>query len=182
MNNSESDYDDASETDEHPVLSPPLFFRSFLTIASSSIACLLVYAIIGVALAGLFFPKIWDAMTGGQAEVAAAVAIPVAMLVPWLILQGIACLGIGWMTAKVAPFAPEKHGLILAFFLFIAWVQKVLESSPDKVTLNMVFTVVVPLAIAYGARMYCDKHVPTELKSGETSGGTPPVEETKTTN
>ena len=182
MNNSESEYNEVDETDEDPVLSPPLFFRSFLTIASSSIACLLSYAIIGVALAGLFFPKIWGAMTGGQAEVAAEVPIPVAMLVPWMILQGIACLGIGWMTAKVAPFAPEKHGLILAFFLFIAWVQKVLESSPDKVTLNMVFTVVVPLAIAYGARMYCDSQVPTELKEDETSSGTPPAEASKTIN
>ena len=48
MNNSESEYNEADETDEDPVLSPPLFFRSFLTIASSSIACLLSLSLIHI--------------------------------------------------------------------------------------------------------------------------------------
>jgi len=166
MSETEPEYDDA-ETDEHPVMSPPLLFRSFLTIASSSIACLLIYAIIGLVLAGLFFPIVWEAMTGGQPEVAAAVSIPIAMLVPWLILQGICSVGIGWMTAKVSPFAPAKHGLILAIFLFIGWLQKVFASDSDRILMNVAFTVVVPLAIAYGSRMYCDRHLPTELDSDE---------------
>ena len=167
MSNSEfeSEYDEAIEPDEHPVLSPPLLIRSFMTIASSSIACLLIYAIIGVALAAMFFPNIWEAMTGDQAAAGITVSIPLAMLIPWIILQGICSIGIGWLTAKVAPFAPAKHGLILAIFLFIGWVQKVLASEMETVMMNMAFTVVVPLAIAYGARMYCDRQPDVAINS-----------------
>ena len=169
MSDFESEYDDAIDTDEHPVLSPPLLIRSFMTIASSSVACLLVYAILGVALAAMFFPNIWDAMTGDQAGAGLGVSIPFAMLVPWIILQGICSIGIGWFTAKVSPFAPAKHGLILAIFLFIGWVQKVLASEPNTVVMNAAFTVVVPLAIAYGARMYCDRQPDSESGNIEAS-------------
>jgi len=169
MSDFESEYDDAIDTDEHPVLSPPLLMRSFMTIASSSVACLLIYAILGVALAAMFFPNIWDAMTGEHADAGVAVTIPVAMLIPWVILQGLGSVGIGWFTAKVAPFAPSKHGLILAIFLFIGWVQKVLASEPNTVMMNVAFTVVVPLAIAYGARMYCDRQPDSESSNIEAS-------------
>lgn len=165
MSDSEPEYDDVAETDEHPVMSPPLLMRSFLTIASSSVACLLIYAIIGLALAGLFFPSVWAALTGDQTVADPDVSIPVSMLIPWIILQGICCVGIGWVTAKVAPFAPNKHGLILAIFLFIGWIQKVFASEPDKVMLNVAFAIVVPIAIAYGSRKYCDRQLDSELTS-----------------
>ncbi|MDA8563993.1 hypothetical protein N9L06_06025 [Mariniblastus sp.] len=161
----EADYDDELETEEHPVMSPPLLMRSFLTIASSSVACLLIYAIIGLVLAGLFFPSIWDALTGDQAVVDRDFPIPVSMLIPWIILHAICSVGIGWLTAKVAPFAPNKHVLILAIFLFIGWMQKVFESGPNRMGMNIAFTVVIPLAIAYGSRMYCDRQLDTDLTS-----------------
>ena len=167
MSDPEPEYDDVTETDEHPVMSPPLLFRSFLTIASSSVACLLIYAIIELVLAGLFFPNIWAALTGDQAVADPDFSIPISMLIPWILLHGICCVGIGWLTAKVAPFAPNKHGLILAIFLFIGWVQKVLESGPNRLGMNAAFTVVVPLAIAYGARKYCDRQMDGDFTSDE---------------
>ena len=168
MSESEPDYDDI-DTDEHPALSPPLLMRSFLTIASSSVACLLIYALVCMLLARLFFPDVWDAMFGDHAEAAENVAIPVAMLVPWIVLQGICSVGVGWFTAKAAPFAPEKHGLILAIFLFIGWIQKVFAGDPDKLGMNAAFTIVVPLAIAYGARMYSDRQLDNDPTSEDKS-------------
>ncbi len=168
MSESEPDYDDI-DADEHPVLSPPLLMRSFLTIASSSVACLLLYAFVGLALAYLFFPDVWQAMTAGQAEAKADGSIPIAMLVPWIVLHGICCVGIGWITSKVAPFAPEKHSLILAIFLFIGWAQKAFTGDPDKLVLNAAFTIVVPLAIAYGARLYSDSQPNIDSTSEDVS-------------
>ena len=167
MSDPEPEYDDMTETDEHPVMSPPLLFRSFLTIASSSVACLIIYAIIGLALAALFFPNVWAALTGDQAVTDLDFPIPISMLIPWIVLHGICCVGIGWITAKVAPFAANKHGLILAIFLFIGWIQKVFESGPNRLGMNAAFTVVVPLAIAYGARKYCDRQRDTDLTTQE---------------
>lgn len=156
MSESEPDYEDDIDTDEHPVMSPPLLMRSFLTIASSSVACLLIYALVCMVLSGLFFPNVWDAMFGDQANADRDFAIPLAMLVPWIVLHGICCAGIGWITSKVAPFAPAKHGLILAIFLFIGWAQKVFESGPNRLGMNVAFTIMVPLAIAYGSKLYSD--------------------------
>ena len=167
MSDSEPEYDDATEPDEHPVMSPPLLIRSFLTIASSSVACLLIYAILCIFLAGVYFHHVWDAMFGDQAVADRDFPIPLSMMIPWIILQGICCVGIGWITAKVAPFAPSKHGLILAIFLFIGWVQKVFESGPNRLAMNAAFTIVIPLAIAYGARIYCDRSLDIELTSQE---------------
>ena len=175
MSEPESEYDDAFDDDDHPVLSPPLLMRSFLTIASSSVACLLIYAILGMALAALFFPVVRDAMFGDQARAGADISIPVTMLIPWVVLHGICSVGIGWFTAKAAPFAPEKHGLILAIFLFIGWAQKVFAGDPSKLQLNVAFTIIVPLAIAYGAKLYCNGQ--PDLESTDSSSNTEATEE-----
>jgi hypothetical protein len=168
MSESESEYDDFN-TDESPAASPPLLIRSFLTIASSSVACLLIYAILGMGLAAVLFPDVSNAMLGENVKTDPDFAIPIALVVPWILLHVICCVGIGWVTARVAPFAPDKHGLILAIFLFICWTQKVFESGPNRFGMNVAFTVAIPLAIAYGSRMYTDRQLETDATSDRAS-------------
>jgi hypothetical protein len=79
------------------------------------------------------------------------------MLLPWVLIHGVGCIALGWLTAKVAPFMPYRHGLILAIFLFVGWAQQAIVGDPNKLHLNVAFAVTVPLAITYGARLFSDR-------------------------
>ena len=84
-------------------------------------------------------------------------AIPQAMF--WMMVAGnfIACLGVGWLVAKTAPFAKFPHAVFLAVLLFIMFSQIVIADPPAKKRMDIIYMGALPIAILLGAKRAVDR-------------------------
>lgn len=140
-------------------LPPGLLFRSFLTVASGYVLCLISISAIMVILGYLGFPSYVEFMALDQEaqqtmmETEPETAIPPTMF--WLLVgfSSIACVAVGWIVARTAPFAPFPHAVFLSVLLFIYFLQTALADSGPKQSMTLVFMLAFPLSVFIGARL-----------------------------
>jgi hypothetical protein len=140
-------------------LPPGLLLRSFLTVASGYVLCIISMSSIMVTLGYLGFPSFIEFLDldietqQTIMETNPDTAIPPTMF--WLTvgLSSIACMAIGWLVVKTAPFAPFPHAAFLAVLLFIYFLQTALADNGPKKSMTLVYMLAFPLAIFIGARL-----------------------------
>lgn len=141
-----------------PPVPPLMMLRSFLTIASGYIVCMLLLFGITSAVGYALFPEFIAFLNLDPAAQEALMAddpskaIPRAMF--WLVvgLHTIVCFGIGWLVIKTAPFAQFAHAVFLSVFLFISYLQISIADPVPKKSMTIVYMFVFPIAIFVGAK------------------------------
>jgi hypothetical protein len=151
---------------------PGLMFRSFLTVASGYVLSQILFSAFAVLLGILFFPEFNDWLQLDQIaqkrmmEENPGDAIPTAMFLSLVVLNAIACWGVGWLVARTAPFARFQHGVFLAVLLFIMFLQIVIADSPAKKRMDVVYMGVLPIAVVLGAKSGCANRGGTASEDG----------------
>jgi hypothetical protein len=137
--------------------SPGLMFRSFLTVGSGYVLTQIFFFTFAYLLGRLFFSEYIEFLQLGseaQQKMMAEnpqAAIPVPMFWAMVGLNAVACWGIGWLTAKTAPFARFQHGVFLAVLLFVMFLQIVVADSEAKKWMDLIYMGVLPITILIGA-------------------------------
>lgn len=132
--------------------------RSFLTVASGYMATWVAFFVILLGVGFLFFPpfvEFWKLDSDAQKAMMAVKptdAIPPAMFAVLVVLNAVACLGIGWLVARSAPFAPFSHGVFLAVLVFVMYLQIVIGDPAPKKWMDVIYMGVLPVAILQGAK------------------------------
>ena len=141
---------------------PGLMFRSFLTVASGFVLVWILFSLIAFFLGWLFFPEYIEFIYLDQAAQQAMMdndphaAIPKAMFWAMVVCNFLACLGVGWLVAKTAPFAKFPHAVFLAVILFIMFMQIVISDPPAKKRMDIIYMGALPIAILLGAKRAID--------------------------
>jgi hypothetical protein len=137
---------------------PGAMLRSFLTVASGYVTTWVVFFIIMFGLGFLFFPPFVEfSKLDAEAQKAMLAlnpsdAIPHTMFAAMVVLNAVACLGIGWLVARTAPFAPFSHGIFLAVLVFIMYLQIVIADPAPKKWMDVIYMGVLPVSILQGAK------------------------------
>ncbi len=133
-------------------------FRSFLTVASSYVLTQILFFGSAYFLGSLFFPQFMDffhldeaAQLKMMAENPQA-AIPIPMFWWMVVLNSIACVAVGWLAAKTAPFGKFQHGIFLAVLLFVMFLQVVVADPLAKKWMDLVYLAVLPVSVLVGAK------------------------------
>jgi hypothetical protein len=140
-----------------PTLPPGMMFRSFLTVASAYVLTLILFFAIAYLLGLLMFPEFIAFFNLDLADQETMMAqnpqdaIPVMMFWILLALNVVACMGVGWLVAKTAPFAPFPHAIFLAVLLFANYMQVVIGDPEAKKWMDMLYMVAFPIAVLLGA-------------------------------
>ena len=80
-------------------------------------------------------------------------AIPPIMFWSMVVLNSIACLAIGWLVIRTAPFAPLPHAVFLAVVMFISYLQLVIEQPQKQKSMTIVIMIAFPVAVLVGAKL-----------------------------
>jgi hypothetical protein len=152
---------------EHSI-PPGAMFRSFLTVASGYVLTQILFIGIAYLLGLLFFPEFIAFFNLDKAAQQAMMednphdAIPQAMF--WMMVAGnfLACLGVGWLVAKTAPFAKFPHAVFLAVLMFIMFMQIVIADPPAKKRMDIIYMGALPIAILLGAKRAVDRSFKSE--------------------
>jgi hypothetical protein len=137
---------------------PLMLFRSFATVVSGFVTCLMVYFGVALFLGYFFFPQFMDFLnldTAAQRQMVEEniqAARPLAMFLSHLVLSLILFWFLGWLAAAVAPFAHFQHGLFIAILIFAWCLQTFVESPPSKKLMDLAEMILLPIPILYGAR------------------------------
>lgn len=150
---------------------PGLMFRSFLTVASGFVLIRILFGVIAYVLGLMFFPEYIEFTHLDQTAQKAMMendphaAIPKAMFWSIVVCNFLACLGVGWLVAKTAPFAKFPHAVFLAVLLFIMFMQIVIADPPDKKRMDIIYMGAFPIAILLGAKRAVDRSLQHESQA-----------------
>ncbi len=89
-------------------------------------------------------------------------AIPPMMFWSVVLLNSIACIAIGWMVIRTAPFAPFSHAVFLAVLMFINYLQLVIAQPQKQKSMTIVFMMVFPVAVLIGAKLAIGRRDPVD--------------------
>ena len=89
-------------------------------------------------------------------------AIPPMMFWSAVVLNSIACIAIGWLVIRTAPFAPFPHAVFLTVLLFIYYLQLVIADPPPKKAMTIVYMIAFPIAILTGAKLAIGRSDPDD--------------------
>lgn len=138
---------------------PMLMLRSFLTVASGYALSIMSYMGIAIGLGYAFFPEfiefLFEFDSDAQQNIMAddpRNAMPTLMFWSVVVLNSLACFGIGWFVIKTAPFAQFYHAVFLTILMFITYLQIAIADPPAKKTLTLVCMIAFPLAVFLGAK------------------------------
>ena len=151
-------------------LSQLMLFRSFLTVGSGYVLCIMTFVAIMFGMGYAFFPEFVEFLNldePSRDNVMAnhpETAIPRLMFWSVVGLSSLASMGIGWLVIKTAPFAQFPHAVFLAVLLFIYFLQMAIGDPPAKKSMTIVYMIAFPLAILIGA-----KWADNRIRQGETS-------------
>ncbi len=140
------------------VLPPGMMFRSFLTVASAYVLTLMLFVSIAYGLGLLMFPEFIAFFNLDVADQETMMAqnpqdaIPLMMFWMLLALNFVACMGVGWLVSKTAPFAPFPHAIFLAVLLFANYLQIVIADPEAKKWMDVLYMGAFPIAVLLGAR------------------------------
>jgi len=120
--------------------------------------CVMAFIIIMIGLGYAFFPEFveffeldkqaQDAVMANNPE--SAISRP--MFLSAIALTSVACIAIGWIVVRTAPFAPFPHAVFLAALIFIYFLQMALADPPLKKSMTLAYMIAFPIAILIGAR------------------------------
>ena len=122
-------------------LPPIMLLRSFLTVGSGYVLSILSFIAILVVLGYAFFPEYvefqrLDEQTRDTImETNPETAIPPLMFWSVVALNSMACIAIGVLVIRTAPFAPYSHAVFLAVLMFIYYLQLV-DCPPAKAKID----------------------------------------------
>jgi hypothetical protein len=149
---------------------PGLLLRSFLTVASGYVLVWILFISIAYVLGLLFFPEFiqfFNLDVEEQGELMATRpqdAIPIAMFWSMVALNFMACLGVGWLVAKTAPFSPFAHGIFLAVLLFVMFLQIVVGDPPAKKWMDIIYMGALPIGVLLGAKQASLRNYSEDVK------------------
>jgi hypothetical protein len=135
-----------------------MLLRSFLTVASGYVLCLMCFVAIMIGLGYGFFPEFVEFFDLDKQTQEAIMennpetAISRTMFLSMIALTSIACMGVGWLVIKTAPFAHFPHAVFLAVLLFIYFLQMALADPPLKKSMTLAYMIAFPIAILIGAK------------------------------
>ena len=150
---------------------PGAMFRSFLTVASGFVLVWIMFALIAYFLGVLFFPEYVEflylepAAQQAMMETDPHAAIPRAMFWAMVVCNFLACMGVGWLVAKTAPFAKFPHAVFLAVILFIMFMQIVIADPPAKKRMDIIYMGALPIAVLLGAKRAIDRSYARESEA-----------------
>lgn len=136
-----------------------MLLRSFLTVGSGFVLSFMSAGSILVVLGYAFFPEYIEFLNldiqiqETMMETNPEAAIPPTMFWSMVALNSIACLAIGWLVIRTAPFAPLPHAVFLAVVMFITYLQLVIEQPQKQKSMTIVFMIAFPIAILIGAKL-----------------------------
>lgn len=140
-------------------LTPVMLLRSFLTVASGYVLSIVAYIGVLMVLGISFFPEFAEFMELDKPTQDAVMQNnPETAISPMLfrltvIGTSIACIGIGWLVIRTAPFAPFPHAVFLAVLIFVYYLQMSIADPPPKKSMTIVYMVAFPIAVLLGARL-----------------------------
>lgn len=142
----------------HEPIPPMLMLRSFLTVASGYAVSIMSLMVIALILGYTWFPKFIEFLElspDAQQNIIADDpfnAIPAVMFGAVIVLNSLACFGIGWFVIKTAPFAQFYHAIFLTILMFISYLQIAIADPPAKKTLTIICMFAFPLSVLLGAK------------------------------
>jgi hypothetical protein len=149
-------------------LPPIMLLRSFLTVGSGYVLSIMSFIVILVVLGYAFFPEYiefqgLDVQTRDTImENNPETAIPPMMFWSAVVLNSIACIAIGWLVIRTAPFAPFSHAVFLAVLMFIYYLQLVIAHPQKQKSMTIVFMAAFPIAILIGAKLAIGRSNPDD--------------------
>lgn len=141
-------------------LPPKLLLHSFVLVTGGYLASMALLLAAGLALILLFFPETSSAIGADPAEFnvmlehQAAELFPMTLMLPLSLVGAVSSFGIGFMLARLAPFAKFGHTLFLAAILFVSLLQSAIGAPAalqGKLLMVMVFS---SASVLLGARVY----------------------------
>lgn len=144
--------------EEHHSLPPGMLVKSFLTVAGGYV--LSVFGLYGLALilASLFFPETLEAIGAEPEDFERQLAdrpetiLPVALFWPLVMLNAVFSFGLGYLIARLAPFAKFPHCIFLAVILFVSFLQTAIGAPGALQWMIVLFMASAPIAVLLGAR------------------------------
>lgn len=159
-------------------LPPIMLLRSFLTVGSGYVLSLMSFIAILVILGYAFFPEFVEFLDLDKQtqetimETNPETAIPRSMFWSLIVLNSIACIAIGWLVIRTAPFAPFSHAVFLAILMFVYYLQIAIADPPPKKSMTVVYMIAFPVATLIGAKLAmrrCPPDAPSEPSSEPSS-------------
>lgn len=147
-------------------LTPVMLLRSFLTVASGYVLSIVAYVGILMILGVAFFPEFGEFMkldkptqdTVMQNNPETAISPMLFRLT--VVGTSVACMAIGWLVIRTAPFAPFPHAVFLAVLMFVYYLQMSIADPPAKKSMTIVYMFAFPIAVLLGARLGLGRGVP----------------------
>ena len=149
-------------------LPPFMLLRSFLTVGSGYVLSIISFIAILMILGYSFFPEFaefleldklkQDAIMENNPET----AIPPMLFWLTVVFTSIACIGIGWLVIRTAPFAPFPHAVFLAVLMFIYYLQMTISDPPPKKSMTIVYMIAFPIAVLIGAKLAMGRGIPED--------------------
>ena len=143
----------------HPPLPPGMMLRSFLTVGSGYVLSTMSLFAIAYGLGHAFFPDFIEFLNLDKASQDTVMANnpeqAISRTMFWCLvgLNSLACIGVGWLVVKTAPFAHFPHAIFLTVLLFLNYLQIAIADPPAKKSLTLVYMVAFPIAIMIGANI-----------------------------
>ena len=150
-----------------------MLLRSFLTVGSGYVLSIISLVAILLILGYLNFPEYVEFLDLDEQtqdtimETNPETAIPPMMFWSTVALNSIACIAIGWLTIRTAPFAPFPHAVFLAVLMFISYLQVVIADPPPKKSMTIVYMIAFPIAVIIGAKLAVARGLPGDDSQAE---------------
>lgn len=156
---------------------PIMMLRSFLTVASGYIICLIAFVAIVFGLGYAFFPDFVELQNldlDAQKEVMdnnPEQAISRTMFLAMLVLNFAACFAVGIYVIWTAPFAHYGHVIFLAILMFVYYLQIAIADPPAKKSMTLCYLVLFPTAVLMGGKFGLNRFMRFEEGSGDEPTG-----------
>ncbi len=140
-------------------LPPRTLFISFLLVSGGYVLSVTVLFILAYSLATAFSPETLEAIGNEpaifeqQLNNNPAEILPQKLYWPLLVLDALACLGIGFAVARLAPFAKMAHSIFLAIIIFIGFLQLAIGAPAGIQWMLIGLMASTPVATLLGGRL-----------------------------
>ena len=144
-----------------------MLLRSFLTVASGYVMTVLSLFSTFLLLGYLLFPSFVNflSLTGEEQETIMATdpwsAIPIPMFCLAVAVNCLLCATIGWLVVRTAPFAFFPHAVFVAVLMIVMHLQTIIEDTPAKKTMTLVYLLCFPISLLIGAKFSANRLIET---------------------
>ena len=139
-------------------LPPRTLFISFLLVSGGYVLSVTVLFILAYSLATVIAPDSIELAKNAanleqQLNNNPAKVLPQKLYWPLLVLDALACLGIGFAVARFAPFAKMAHSIFLAIIIFVGFLQSAIGAPAGIQWMLIGLMASTPVATLLGGRL-----------------------------